>query len=110
MAQKLASELGMGVGISSGANLLGALRVQNMIGSDKIVVTIFPDDNKKYLSTDLLKNETAKYDFLSAEVELQSYRAFKRVCHTCCDPSTCVEMNFRDLPGFHLPHCARRND
>ena len=109
MAQKLASELGIGVGISSVANLDGALRVQNMIGSDKIVVTIFPDDNKKYLSTDLLKNEKAKDEYLSPEVELQSYRAFKRVCHTCCDPTTCVEMNFKDLPGFYLPHCARRN-
>jgi cysteine synthase A len=109
MAQKLASELGIGVGISSGANLVGALRVQNMIGSDKIVATIFPDDNKKYLSTDLLKNEPAKDEYLSPKVELLSYRAFKRVCHTCCDPETCVEMNFSDLPGFHLPHCARRN-
>ncbi len=51
MAQKLANELGMGVGISSGANFLGALMVQEELGADAVVVTIFPDDNKKYLRT-----------------------------------------------------------
>jgi len=109
MAQKLASQLGIGVGISSGANLLGALIVQNDIGADKVVATVFPDDNKKYLSTDLLKDETVKRGFLSPDVELISYSAFKRVCHTCCDPQNCVEMDFEDLPGFYLPYCARRN-
>ena len=57
MAQKLASELGLGVGISSGANFLGALIAQEKLGKDSIVVTIFADDNKKYLSTDLMKKE-----------------------------------------------------
>jgi len=109
MAQKLASQLGLGVGISSGANLVGALKVQNMLGPDKIVVTVFPDDNKKYLSTDLLRRETEKEDYLSSQVELDNYTAFKRVCHTCCDPETCIELNFKELPGFYLPHCARRN-
>ncbi|MHA2365626.1 MAG: PLP-dependent cysteine synthase family protein, partial [Candidatus Hodarchaeales archaeon] len=57
MAQKLAHELGLGVGISSGANFLGAIQVQNDLGEDSVVVTVFPDDNKKYLSTDLLSTE-----------------------------------------------------
>ncbi len=108
MAQKLASELGIGVGISSGANLVGALKVQEMIGSDKLVATVFPDDNKKYLSTDLLKEVGVKDDHFSRDVELKSYRAFKRVCHTCCDPENCVERHFEELPEFHLPYCARR--
>jgi cysteine synthase len=60
MAQKLAATLGMGVGISSGANFIGAILVQNRLGKDKVVVTIFPDDNKKYLSTDLMKTEPPK--------------------------------------------------
>ena len=51
MAQKLAADLGLGVGISSGANFLGALVVQEHLGVDATVVTVFPDDNKKYLST-----------------------------------------------------------
>jgi len=108
MAQKLASQLGIGVGISSGANLVGALKIQNLIGADKIVVTVFSDDNKKYLSTDLLKKEKLKPGFLSKDVELSSFQAFKRVCHTCCDPESCVEMGFNELSGNLLPHCARR--
>ena len=58
MAQKLAAQLGLGVGISSGANLLGALTVQDALGPDAVVVTVFADDNKKYLSTDLLQRGT----------------------------------------------------
>lgn len=34
MAQKLAAELGLGVGISPGANFLGALLVQDELGED----------------------------------------------------------------------------
>ncbi|MCK7505837.1 MAG: hypothetical protein MZV70_18350 [Desulfobacterales bacterium] len=37
------------------------------------------------------------------------YRAFKRVCHTCCDPADCVRGGgpgpFADEP---LPPCPRR--
>jgi len=109
MAQKLAETLGIGVGISSGANFIGALMVQNELSKDAVVVTVFPDSNKKYLSTDLLKEEPAKDSFLSPGIELLSFRAFKRVCHTCCDPSDCVEAKYQggDL-GFQLPHCPRR--
>ena len=109
MASRLASELGIGVGISSGANLLGALKVQEMMGKDKTVVTVFPDDNKKYLSTDLLKEEPVKDLHLSKDIELVSFRSFKRVCHTCCDPENCLERNFEGDPGVRLPHCARRS-
>ena len=109
MAQKLAMDLGLGVGISSGANLIGALKIQNQLRNDAAVVTVFPDDNKKYLSTDLLKNEPVKKDFLSPEVELLQFRTFKRVCHTCCDPAYCVEMKNHDLKDkITLPHCPRR--
>lgn len=54
MSKKIAKELGIGVGISSGANLLAAILIkENTTGN---VVTIFVDDNKKYLSTDLTKD------------------------------------------------------
>jgi len=85
MAQKLASSLGLAVGISSGANFIGALKVQNELGSGAIVTTIFPDDNKKYLSTDLLRAEPVKDEYLTPDVELKRYEAFKRVCHACYD-------------------------
>jgi len=91
MAQKLSKDLGIGVGISSGANFLGAIKVQDKLGENATVVTVFPDDNKKYLSTDLLKEETVKSNFLSKDVELISFKAFKRICHICCDPEDCAE-------------------
>lgn len=70
MAQNLASKLGLAVGISSGANLIGALAVQDQLGSEATVVTIFCDDNKKYLSTDLARTEPIKPGYISPEVEL----------------------------------------
>ncbi|HHH75835.1 MAG TPA: cysteine synthase family protein [Phycisphaerae bacterium] len=110
LAQKLANELGLGVGISSGANLLGALMVQDEMGSDSVVVTIFPDDNKKYLSTDLLRDEPVKASYLSPEIQLLSVRAFKRVCCTCCDPQDCVEAISTDADeDGSLPPCPRRS-
>jgi cysteine synthase A len=110
MAQKLANELGIGVGISSGANFIGALMIQNKIGDDAVVVTIFPDDNKKYLSTDLLRDEPVKNDFLSCNVELLGFRSFKRVCQTCCDPADCMENFYNDINNeIPLPECIRRN-
>jgi cysteine synthase A len=85
MAQKLAADLGLGVGISSGANFIGALMVQSDMRENSVVTTVFPDDNKKYLSTDLLREERPHDDYLSPEVELLGYEAFKRVCFTCFD-------------------------
>lgn len=109
MAQALASRLGLAVGISSGANFLGALKAQEALGPDATVVTVFPDDNKKYLSTDLLREEAPRPEYLSREVELLGVRAFKRVCHTCCDPEECMGSG-AGAPGtdLALPPCPRR--
>ncbi len=70
LAQMLARELGLGVGISSGGNFIGAVKVQNMLGDDAVVVTTFSDDSKKYLSTDYAKEEPVKNNFLSPDIEL----------------------------------------
>lgn len=69
-AQMLAAQLGLDVGISSGANFIGAVKVQNMLGAHACVTTVFPDSNKKYLSTDLVKEEPVKDGYLSAEIVL----------------------------------------
>ena len=111
MAQKIASEIGLGVGISSGANFLGALKVQEELGSEANVVTIFPDDNKKYLSTDLLREEAIKPEYLAPYVKLLEVRSFKRVCNTCCNLSECLYENFElETEGFTLPlECPLRS-
>ena len=79
MAQRLAGELGLGVGISSGANLIGALRVHEELGGDPVVVTVFADDSGKYLSTDLMRDEAAAAGHLSSEVELLGFRVIGRL-------------------------------
>ncbi|MEI6060889.1 MAG: cysteine synthase family protein [Bacteroidota bacterium] len=109
MSQMLSTQLGLAVGISSGANFIGALIAQNMIGSQAHVATVFSDSNKKYLSTDLMREEQMKDHFYSKDIELISFRAFKRVCSTCCDP---VECAYSYTPGIcdldSLPGCIRR--
>ena len=84
-AQQLAHR-GLAVGISSGANFLGALQVQNALGPQSIVVTVFPDSNKKYLSTDLLRPEPVRDGYLSPDLRIDGVRAFQRVCAMCVDP------------------------
>jgi len=89
MAQKLAKQLGIAVGISSGANFLGALQIQNEMGDNTPVATIFSDCNKKYLSTDLMREEPVRDDYESPNIELTHFNVFKRVCDTCCDMTDC---------------------
>jgi cysteine synthase A len=89
MAQKLAASLGIAVGISSGANFLGAIEAQNRLGADAVVVTVFSDDNKKYLTTDLLREEPEKPGYLAPDVELISFDTYKRVCGTACEFPGC---------------------
>ncbi|MBE0647206.1 MAG: cysteine synthase family protein [Bacteroidales bacterium] len=105
MAQKLA-EMGIGVGISSGANFIGALMLQNEMGAESVVATIFSDCNKKYLSTDLMGKEPVKEGFLAPDVEIISVQSFKRVCYLCHDPEDCVEANYaKAKETFDLPCC-----
>ena len=90
-AQKMASQMGLAVGISSGCNVIAALKAQDELGPDSVVATVLSDDNKKYLSTDLLKSEPARRSYLSPGIEFLGYKAFKRVCHLCCDLYDCTQ-------------------
>lgn len=78
-AQMLAARVGLGVGISSGANLLAALQVAHRQGDEAVVTTVFPDSNKKYLSTDLCGHEEMKDDYLSRDLELLGCRVLPAV-------------------------------
>jgi cysteine synthase A len=79
LAQRLAAEFGMGVGISSGANFLGALQVALELGPEAVVATVFPDSNKKYLSTDLCRTEPVKSEYLSPRVEFLACQVHPRL-------------------------------
>lgn len=72
MSRKISRELGIGVGISSGANFLGCALLQENVR--KPVVTVFADDNKKYLSTDLSKDVDLNEKFISNQIELIDYQ------------------------------------
>ncbi len=78
MAQKLSRSLGLAVGISSGANFLGALQLLADLPPEAVVVTVFPDSNKKYLSTDLVGNEPDKDGFWTSRCQPLHYRALPR--------------------------------
>ena len=65
MSKKLASDLGLGVGISSGANFLGCVLSQ-INGA----TTVFADDNKKYLT---ILNKHKDPSSLVDKIELINY-------------------------------------
>ena len=71
MSRKIAKDLGIGVGISSGANFIAGIVYQEII--NKPIVTVFADDNKKYLSTDLIKDIDTNSNFISNKIELIDY-------------------------------------
>ena len=71
MARKIAINLGMGVGISSGANFLASTIANEEV--DGNIVTVFVDDNKKYLTTELGKDVDNNKDFLSNKIELLNF-------------------------------------
>jgi len=73
MAQKLSKQLGLAVGISSGANVIGAIKLKEQMGPDAIVVTLLCDSNKKYLSTDLVKEEPVKDSYISTPTNFTGY-------------------------------------
>ena len=71
MSRKLSRELGLGVGISSGANFIASVLLADKM--DKNIITVFADDNKKYLSTDLSKDIDNNEKFISNKIELIKY-------------------------------------
>ena len=71
MSRKIGEELGIGVGISSGANMIAGVLAKT--NNKKEIVTVFADDNKKYLSTDLNKPIDNNTEFISNKIDLLEY-------------------------------------
>lgn len=77
MARMLSQQLGIGVGVSSGANFLGSVIAQERLGKDSVVATVFADDNKKYLSTDYSVPQPAKEGYLTNDIQLMNVAAYR---------------------------------
>lgn len=56
-SRQLAKEEGILGGMSTGANLYGALKFARELGPEKLVVTVLPDTGERYLSTALFSGE-----------------------------------------------------
>ena len=71
MSRIFAKKLGLGVGISSGADFIGSVLLNEEL--ENPVVTVFADDNKKYLSTELSKELDNNKNFISNQIKLINY-------------------------------------
>lgn len=76
MARMLSEQFGIGVGISSGANLIGCIMKQAELGGGDFVTT-FADDNKKYLSTDYSAPYDQSKGKVARDVELLRVSAYR---------------------------------
>jgi len=72
MSKILAKTLGLGVGISSGANFIASA-----IQDENNIVTIFADDFKKYLSTELIKDIDNNPKLISNNIQILSLEYIK---------------------------------
>ncbi len=78
LAQKILQQLGLGVGISSGANLIGAIVLQEQFGGNAAVVTVLGDSNKRYFGTDLFNEEPMRPGYITEDVEFLEYLPVRR--------------------------------
>ncbi|MBR3213776.1 MAG: cysteine synthase family protein [Methanosphaera sp.] len=72
MAKRIAKEFGLGIGISSGANFLASVLMDN---NNLKIATVFPDDNKKYITTKLSEPIDENPELLSNKINLIGFEA-----------------------------------
>lgn len=67
MSKRIAKEFGLGIGISSGANFLASVLMDN---DDLTIATVFADDNKKYITTKLSEEIDDNPELISNNIRL----------------------------------------
>ena len=67
MSKRIAKEFGLGIGISSGANFLASVIMDS---DDLKIATVFPDDNKKYITTKLSEEVDDNPELISNQIKL----------------------------------------
>ena len=70
MSKRIAKELGLGIGISSGVNFLASVIMDN---DDLTIATVFPDDNKKYITTKLSEPVDEDPKLISNKIKLNGF-------------------------------------
>ena len=70
MSKRIAKEFGLGIGISSGANFLAGVLMNN---NDLNMATVFPDDNKKYITTKLSEPIDENPELFSNKIKLLGF-------------------------------------
>jgi cysteine synthase A len=70
MSKRIAKEFGLGIGISSGANFLASVIMDS---DDFKIATVFPDDNKKYITTKLSEEIDDDSELISNKIELLGF-------------------------------------
>jgi len=87
MAQALGRSLGLGVGVSSGANLLASLVAQERLGRDAVVATLFCDTHASDLAAGIGREEPSRQEFLSRHVVLRGFRVIAPLPASSLPPS-----------------------
>ena len=67
MSRRIAKEFGLGIGISGGANFLASVL---MYEEGVKIATVFPDDNKKYITTKLSEEVDENPNLISNKIKL----------------------------------------
>ena len=75
MSKRIAKELGLGIGISSGANFLASVLKDS---DDFTIATVFADDNKKYITTKLSEKIDDNPKLLSNKIKLLGFEVIWR--------------------------------
>ena len=70
MSKRIAKEFGLGIGISSGANFLASVIMDS---DDLKIATVFPDDNKKYITTKLSEEVDDNPELISNNIKLLGF-------------------------------------
>ena len=67
MSKRIAKQFGLGIGISSGANFLAGVIMDN---DDLNIATVFADDSKKYITTKLSEKIDENPELISNKIKL----------------------------------------
>ena len=70
MSKRIAKEFGLGIGISSGANFLAGVLMDN---DELNIATVFADDNKKYITTKLSEEIDDDPKLISNNIKLLGF-------------------------------------